>query len=180
MRKWNALISAAVLVMFLLHGIFSAFSLMGAGHHTMKTLAWTAAGLTAVHALIGLVLTVQTIRVQKRAGYAYVKENCMFWARRISGFAVLIFLVIHMLSFHVQEAGGMLQLPYFSAARLAGNLLLVLTTALHIVTNTRPLLMSFGISGGKKYAGDICFAISIALLFTALGFVFYYLRWNLL
>lgn len=177
MRKWNGIITAMILVLFMIHGIMGGFQLMGAGSTSLKTIARAAAGLAALHALISIKLTADTVGTLRRTGAPYVRQNLLFWARRVSGFALMILLVFHMTAF--SESGGAgYRLKWFDGGKLALQLLLVLTLLVHLTANIRPALITFGIRGLKKKTGHILFALSVLLLFMAAAMVIYYLRWN--
>ena len=179
MRKWNAVLTAAIMALFLLHGIFGAFQLFGVGPTALKAVARAAVALVAAHTLIGVKLTADSIRVWKKTGAGYFRQNKLFWARRVSGFAVMVLLVFHITAFGYDN-GGAYRLRWFTDFKLATQLLLVAALAAHIIMNVRPMLISFGIKGLKKYVGDILFVLSVLLLFMAAAFVVYYLRWNTL
>ena len=178
MRKWNAVLSLAALVLLLIHGILGSFLLTGAGSTALKPLAWAAVALIAVHGVLGVKYTVDSILVWKKTGAGYFKENRLFWTRRISGFALLVFLLFHLTAFRA-AAGEVYRLQWFTGAKLACQLLLVTSLAVHVLTNLRPLTMSLGLRGGRKWLGDALFVLSVVLLFAAAAFVIYYLRWNL-
>ena len=177
MRKANAVITALIMLLFVIHGVLGAFQMLGAAGTWHKTLARAAFGLAVVHALIGLRLTVDTLKTQKKAGTAYPGANRLFWARRISGFALMILLVLHMTAF-TGKVDGVVRLKPFGGFQLAVQLLLVIALALHVLMNVKPLLISFGIRSLRERAFDILFVLSILLLVMAAGFVIYYLRWN--
>ena len=178
MRKWNAILTAAIMVLFLLHAIFGAFQLFGVGPTALKAAAWTALVLVALHTLIGVKLTADSIKVRKKTGVGYFKQNKLFWARRVSGFAVMVLLAFHMTAFGYSN-GGAYRLRWFTDFKLATQILLIVTLAVHVLMNVRPMLISFGVRGLKKYVGDILFVLSVLLLFMAAAFVVYYLRWNI-
>ena len=75
--------------------------------------------------------------------------------------------------------GEAFRLPWFTGAKLAGQLLMVASLAVHLLTNIRPLTIALGLRGGRKWLGDALFVLSVVLLFAAAAFVIYYLRWNL-
>ena len=177
MRKWNAILTAAIMALFLLHAIFGAFQLFGVGPTALKAVAWAALVLVAAHTLIGVKLTADSLRVWKQTRVGYFRQNKLFWARRISGFAVMVLLAFHMTAFGTSN-GGAYRLRWFTDFKLATQLLLIVTLTLHVLMNVRPMLISFGVRGLKKYAGDILFVLSVLLLFMAAAFVTYYLRWN--
>ena len=177
MRKWNAILTVAIMALFLLHAIFGAFQLFGVGPTALKAIAWAALALVAAHTLIGVKLTGDSIKVWKKTGVGYFKQNKLFWARRVSGFAVMVLLVFHMTAFGYYSNGAY-RLRWFTDYKLATQLLLVAVLAVHIITNVKPMLISFGVRSLKKYVGDILFVLSVLLLFTAAAFIVYYLRWN--
>lgn len=177
MRRFNAILTGLILLLFLLHAILGGFQLLGLGSTALKTLAWVAVGLVALHTLIGAKLTADTLRVWKRTRVSYWRENKLFWARRLSGLAVMVFLVFHMTAFGT-GGGAVYRLRWFDAAKLATQLLLVASIALHVVSNVKPLLIAFGIKGLRAWAADLLVILAVLLLFMAAALVVYYLRWN--
>ncbi len=178
MRKWNAVLSLTALVLLLIHGILGSFQLIGLGSTAAKALAWAAAALLAVHAVIGTKYTIDSLRTWKKTGAAYFRENRLFWTRRLSGFALLVFLLFHVTAFS-SGSGEAYRLQWFTQARLVLQILMAASLAVHIITNIRPLMISLGLRGGRKWLADILFVLSVLLLFMAAAFVVYYLRWNL-
>lgn len=180
MRKWNALLSMGILILFLIHGVMGGFQLMGiipGGSSLLQVLAWVMAALIGIHTLIGCILTLRTLRAQKASGAAYFRENRLFWARRISGFAIMLTIAGHILVF-LGTNDGVYRLSLFEGPQLALQILLVLAVAVHVITNVRPLLISFGIRGLREYVPDILFVLSVIMVFTAAAFLVYYLRWR--
>ncbi len=177
MRKFNTVLTAVIMVLFLIHAILGSFQMLGTGNTVAKWLSWLSAGLVGVHMIIGVKLTADTLRAQKRSGAVYFRENLLFWSRRISGFAVMVLLMFHFTAFgyYVGEA---YRLRWFDTGRLVTQILLVLTLAVHIISNVRPMMIALGIKSLKEWAGDILFVLSVILLFAAAGFIVYYLRWN--
>ena len=57
-------------------------------------------------------------------------------------------------------------------------ILLVLAILVHVISNAKPMLISFGIRSLRERVFDILFVISVLLLFMAFAFVIYYLRWR--
>lgn len=176
MRKLNAVISHLILLLFVVHGVMGAFNLMGVGSVTTRIIAWTMVGLICVHIVLGVALTIQTLTAQKKSGASYPKENRLFWARRISGFIISILIFFHIFAFSGVSAEHY-RLPNFDAFKLITQLLLVLSVGFHIVTNVKPMLISFGIKKLKPRVNDIVFWASVLLLFMAIAFIIYYLRW---
>ena len=62
MRKINGIIAAVVLVMFVIHGVFGALNMMNIAPLIAKVLSHTMLTLIAVHAVISVGLSVQSVR----------------------------------------------------------------------------------------------------------------------
>ncbi len=180
MRKLNAILSMGVLVLFIVHAVAGGFQLAGVfrgGSQLMKILAWIMTGLIALHTLIGIKLTADTLITARRSGASYFKENKLFWLRRISGFAIMVFIAFHILIF-MGSSDGAFRLKLFESAQLISQLLLVASIAVHVLSNIRPLMISLGIKGFREAFIDLLLILSIILAFTGAAFVIYYLRWN--
>lgn len=179
MRRLNAILSAAILALFLIHGILGAFQMLGIGSAVMHTLAWVMTALIGVHAVFGTIMTVQTIKAWRKSGTAYRRGNQLFWARRISGYAVFILIFFHVTAFGYYE-GDAYRLQWFTAFKLATQILLVMAIAVHVITNVKPLLISFGVKSLKERVPDILAALSILIAIMTLAFIIYYIRWNII
>ena len=177
MRKWNGVITAGILVLFLAHAVMGSFQLYGVGNTALRHTARAAMILVVIHAVISAKLTLDTIRTVRRTGAPYIRQNLLFWARRVSGFALLVFLVLHMTAFST-GGGGAYRLKWFNTGRLVTQILMVLTLGIHLISNIKPALITFGIRGLKSKTGHILFALSVLLLFMAGALIVYYLRWN--
>lgn len=177
MRKFNSVLTAVIMVLFLIHAVLGSFQMIGVGGTVLKSLSWASAGLAGLHMLIGIKLTADTLRAQKKSGTAYFKENKLFWARRVSGFAVMVLLFFHFTAFGYYS-GEAYRLRWFDTGRLVTQILLVIVLAVHIISNVRPMMIALGIKSLKEWTGDILFVISVLLLFAVVGFIVYYLRWN--
>ena len=177
MRRFNAILSALVLALFILHGVLGAFQLFDAGTATMKGLAHGMLTLIAVHAVIGLKLTWDSLRVWRKTGAGYFRQNAIFWARRLSGLAILLLIGFHVTAFSY-TVDGAFRLKPFGAFKLATQLLLVLAIAVHVITNVKPALIAFGVKKLRPRVADILFVLSAILIVMALAFIIYYLRWR--
>lgn len=178
MRKINGIIAMLVLVLFVIHGILGALNLMNVATVIVKVLSHTMLSLIIVHALISAGLTVRSVRTAIQTKTPYFRHNRLFWARRISGILILALVFFHMTAFGY-TSGGVFRLTPFDAFRFGVQLLFWLSIAVHIITNVKPVLITFGVKRLRPKAGDILFFISAALLFMAAGFIIYYIRWQL-
>ncbi|MGP1419306.1 MAG: hypothetical protein ACTTJZ_05820 [Sphaerochaetaceae bacterium] len=182
MRKVNAFLGIAIIILLLLHGISGAFQLIGiipGGNALRQGLSWLMVSALALHAFIGVKLTIDTLKAIKKSGASYFRENKLFWIRRISGFAIIVFAIYHVCIF-MSPDGEDFRLALFEGGQLAGSLLLVLSVCLHVLSNIKPLMISFGADKARKFIVDILFVLVVAMLLCAVAFVVYYLRWNVL
>lgn len=182
MRKWNAIISVLVIVLLLIHAIAGGYQLLGVlpgGRTWLKASSWCMMVLLLAHVVLGVCLTVKTLRACKKSGASYVRENKLFWARRISGFAMILFIAFHVVILTGMK-GEAYRLRPFGMLQLAGSLLLVVSVAVHILSNIKPLLIAFGAKGVGAFIRDMLFVLSVVLLFCGVAFVIYFLRWNVL
>lgn len=177
MRKFNSILTAVIMVLFIVHGFLGALNMLDAAVVITKHMARFMLVLIAVHTVLSCVLTVQAIRTWKVTKAPYFKENTLFWARRISGIAIMILLAFHVTAF-MSTSSDSFALSFFDGFRLAANILLVVSIAVHVITNVKPVLISFGIRSLRPRAGDILFFLSILLVLFIVGFIVYYIRWN--
>ena len=90
MRKFNSILTAVILVLFIIHGILGALNMLDVVVVITKVMAWVMVALIAVHVVLSCILTAKAIKTWKVTGAPYLRENTLFWARRISGIADLI------------------------------------------------------------------------------------------
>ena len=76
------------------------------------------------HTVIGVILTINTLKISKNAGNSYLKQNAVFWARRASGLAILILMFFHIGLFGGVQDGIYILFP-FTTVKLITQLLLV-------------------------------------------------------
>ena len=183
MRKVNAILSAGIVVLLLMHMIAGGLQMAGflsGGKKWLTLLSWVMLVMIAVHAIIGFKLTIDTLRLQKKTGVSYPKENRLFWARRISGFALMAFVVCHLLIFMGTTQNGAFRLHLFAGAELTTQILLVLSLAVHILSNLSPMLIGLGIRAFRTFLPDVLAVLSVLLLAAGMAFVVYFIRWNVL
>lgn len=179
MRKINTILSVLLLVIFMLHGLMGSFMLLGIGSSAGKILAWVGVAVLAAHTVIGVILTINTLKISKNAGNSYLKQNEVFWARRASGLAILILMFFHIGLFGGVQDGIYILFP-FTTVKLITQLLLVAALFIHLFINIRPLLVSLGIISYKERRGDIYLILSVLLLFSAGAVIIYYIGWHTL
>lgn len=181
MRRINAFVTAGIMVLFLLHLFWGFFIMLGAvsgGSTLFSVCSYLLCALIVVHLVIGCKLTWDTLTAIRKSGVSYPGQNRLFWIRRISGYALVIFMGIHVWLFQGQNIDGVFRLQHFDLPALITQLLMVASLAVHLLTNIRPLKIAFGIEDGKNYKTDVLIALSAALLLSAIGFVLYLMRWQ--
>lgn len=179
MRKINAILGPVMIILLLIHGIWGAFqlaSIVPGGSMIRKVLSYVMVAAVAAHIVIGVCLTIQTLKAIKRSGAAYFKGNESFWLSRASGLALLLFIIYHMFVF-ITPGGEVFRLNMFGVVQLAGHILLVLALLIHLSVNIKPLFIALGI-GSRKYVRDIMIILSVIMLAFAAAFIIYYLRWT--
>ncbi len=177
MRKLNSILSAVILVLFIAHGVLGSLTMLDAAVIITKHMARGLLVLIAVHVALSCILTAKAFKTWKVTGAPYFKENTLFWARRISGIAIMLLITFHLLAF-MSTTPDKFTLPFFGTAQLVTNILLVASLAVHVITNVKPMLISFGIRSLKPRVGDILFILSALLVLFIIGFIVYYVRWN--
>lgn len=178
MRKINGIIAMLVLVLFIIHGILGALNMMNIATVIVKVLSHTMLSLIVVHAVLSIILTVRSVRTAVKTKAPYFRHNRVFWARRLSGILIMALVFFHMTAFGY-TSGGVFRLVPFDVFRLITQILFLLSVAVHIITNVKPVLITFGVKRLRPKAGDILFFVSVAMLFMAAGFIIYYIRWQL-
>lgn len=181
MRKYNTVISILIIILFLIHAIAGSFKLLGivqGGSPILRIISFTMLILIIAHILIGIKLTIDSIKIGRKSGKFYLRENALFWTRRVTGFAMILLIICHVIMF--TNRGEVFRLNSFKEVQLVLSVIFVLTLLVHLLTNIKPLLISFGISGIRIYIKDILLVLAIILLISTFAFVIYYLRWNIL
>lgn len=176
MRKLNVFLVIGIFITFIAHATGSGLILSGADSDSLTVLARICICFVSAHVVVTLVLTVQTLRVARLSGASYVRSNVPFWIRRISGFTILIPLMMHLMIFRPGNA-EVFRLKEFTTGRMISQILLVAALALHILSNIKPLLISLGVPDTKKFSRDILLILSLLLFMFAVAFAIYYLRW---
>jgi succinate dehydrogenase hydrophobic anchor subunit len=171
-----------IILLLLVHGIAGSFQMVGiisGGSVLLKVLTWIMFSMIVVHMVIGVVFTIQTLKASRKTGVYYFRENILFWIRRISGFVLILLVALHLIVF-VETGNAVFRLGYFGVPQLIFQVLMLLALALHLLSNIKPLAIAMGLYSGKGYSRDVLLILAIVLMFCAVAFVVYYLRWAIL
>ncbi len=181
MRKFNALLTTAIMMLFLYHMIYGGLILSGmvpGGSPIFRVTAYLMLFLIVVHIVIGIKLTIDTLIAEKKSKVSYRKYNRLFWVRRISGFSIMLFMALHVFIFTGTNSEGQYILREFGWLPLLSQLLMVLSLLIHLASNITPLRIALGISDKKNIRTDVLWVISILLILSAIAFIIYFFRWR--
>jgi hypothetical protein len=170
LRKWNAVLSAVLLLLFAAHGVVGSVLLLGIGTILIKPLARGLFVVAAIHTIIGIILTVQSCSVWHRTKSPYLKNNSSFWIRRLSGIAIGVLMCLHLSMFGHTPSGT----NQAWILDLILQLLLVGSILIHIVCNVKPMLVAFGCKAGLKQKGIVIAVFSAIIAFCGSGMIVYY------
>ena len=179
MRKANIIVTICMIILLLVHMVLGSLELYGVGGIPVTWVSRALVCFVFAHALIGTILTIDTIKSIKKSGAHYFKENKLFWLRRFSGFLIIIALVFHLIIFMTRDKNAY-RLQEFTTIYFISQILLVIFIAIHVISNVKPTLISFGITGIKKFSIDILFVLSIVFLIVLIAFIVYYIRWQVI
>jgi hypothetical protein len=179
LRKFNTILSALLIIIILAHAVAGSLILIGINYFTLKWLAYIGIILIIIHIILGLKFTFESMKSSNGYSLRYIKENTLFWTRRISGFGILILLFFHFGVFG-QMVNGNYVVSEFTTIKMISQTLLLGFLFLHIFVNLRPLLISFGVKMNSKIKNEIFLILSIILLFITLAIMIYYIKWQFL
>lgn len=183
MRRANAVLTSLIMILFLIHMIWGSLELAGltkGGNNLFSFLSCSMVVLIVIHVAISFKMTLDTIRVWKKSGVSYWRENRIFWVRRISGLALMLFMAIHVYIFSGQRLDGTYLLHFFGIMELLSQILMVVSLLVHLLTNIRPLKIAFGIEDRTNLRTDLLLVLAILLLLSAVAFAIYYVRWQVI
>ena len=181
MRKVNAIVTTVIMAFFLIHMIWGGLMMTGmvkGGNKVFSAISFTMVLFICVHVIIGFKLTIDSIIAGIKSQTFYIKENILFLTRRISGFALLIFVAVHIILFTGTNEGGAYRLRPFDMAALVSQILMVVSLMAHLTTNITPLRIAFGITDKRDLKSDAVLIISILLLLSGIAFTVYFIRWQ--
>ena len=181
MRKLNTILGPVLIILLLIHiisGSMQMASIIPGGSEIRNALSIALLAVAGIHALIGIKLTIDTFIISKKGGKSPFRNNETFWIKRISGFAILILVVYHVIVFSGSE-GEVFRLNSFHLVQLIAHIVLTAALLIHLLVSIKPLCAALGIAD-RRFVKDILIVLSILMLLCAAAFIYYYLRWNVL
>ncbi|MBR2282339.1 MAG: hypothetical protein IJ863_06935 [Spirochaetales bacterium] len=172
-----------MLLLLISHSAIGVLTLTGSipgGTAASKAVSHSFLTVLCVHAAISVVLTVKSMITIRRSGTSYPKENRLFWIRRISGFAIMLFAFQHFWMFSPTfTSEGMLP-PDFGVLDLVVSILLAVSVVIHISSNIRPLSVSLGVRTSRLLLSIVVVLFIIGLFCVCHAFFYYYSNWSTL
>ena len=95
-------------------------------------------------------------------------------------FALLIFIAVHFIIFSGKSDDGVYRLREFDMLALISQILMVISLIVHLITNIKPLRISLGITDKRNLRTDIAIILSVLLFLSAVTFLIYYIRWQVI
>ncbi len=180
MRRINALVTAAIIIVFITHGILGSFMMTGIIEKASGILPWLGCFLIIIHTVIGFIIMGRTIKSGCTSKKWYLKQNKEFWIRRISGLIIFIIMFMHFSSFRQPDNNNIFQLTKFSSDNMTVHLIFFTSIFIHLFSNIRPMLVSMGIAINSKINKVLIFISLVLLVLFCGAVIFYYIRWNIL
>ncbi len=177
MRKLNEWIVKIMIILFLIHGLFGSFLMLGISSISLKPLAYTLLILVLSHAVIGMMQTKNAVKSGMRSGHWYKGLNAAFWIKRISGVAILVLLCFH-IGAYTTEVNGKFFLAEFTWMKMVTQLLFVLAIGIHLFVSIRPMLIRRGIIKYKERTVDYLLVLAIFHMIFVAAIISYYIQWN--
>ena len=169
MRKFNSILTILIMLLFIDHITFGSLHFLGTKFGIAAPFAMTMMILVLIHAVVSIIITIRAEVAGFKTKARYNKENRQFWQRRASGIAILVLALVHANVMQKGENG----IPKLSRMPRVFSLilpLLMLSVAIHISQNIRPLLISMGVKNREKKEKIIKLLI---ILFTIIAIVSY-------
>ena len=148
MRALNHILSVILLLLLEIHIFFCSLLMFGWSRVILENVARWEFIIIMLHALIGIILTFRThpLRSEKK----YLKENCIYWLRRVTGIGIFVFSIPHISMFVHWENNSIAHLKKIVAFQMTEHVLFLLFISAHLAMNIKPMLIGMGIQEYKK------------------------------
>lgn len=178
MRRWNNILARVIIVLFLLHALMGSLMLLGMSNISCKPLSWLLLAAVAVHAILGILATVQAVKGGRKSGKWYLRQNAAYWTKRFSGFTILLLLCFH-ISAYTTTVGGAFFLKEFTVGRMTAQLLLIISIFIHLAVSVKSMLIAKGVTKFKERTIDWMMVLSLLILFFAAAVIIYFIQWQI-
>lgn len=178
MRKFNGILARVVVVLFLIHAMMGCFMLQGRSSVSCFPLTILLLFTVIAHAILGVIATIKSVRSGGISGKWYLKQNKVFWIKRVSGVSILLLLIFHM-SVYVTSSNGVYFLKEFTWMSLVSQLLFVLAIFIHLYVSLEGMLIARGILDHKERKKDWLLVLSVFMLMIIITIIMYFVQWQI-
>lgn len=178
MRKLNGIIARIVVILFLIHAAMGCFMLQGRSSISCKPLTILLVAAVIVHGILGVISTISAIRSGSKSGKWYLRQNSVFWIKRLSGIAILLLLGFHVNVF-VTSSNGVYFLKEFTLMGLISQILFVVAIFIHLYVSIEGMLIARGVLAYKERKKDWLLVLCIFMLMIVASIIMYYVQWQL-
>lgn len=173
LRRINHILTIILLLLLEIHVIVCAFLMFGWSHIILENVARVEFIVVMCHAFIGVLLTFRNRPLHNSK--KYLKENRLYWLRRVTGIGILILSMPHISMFVHWYNNKIAVLKEVNGVQMGMHLLFLIFILLHLAINIKPMLISMGI---RKYTvvGAIIQGVTwILTVFATIASIIYYL-----
>ena len=146
LRIINSLLAAACVLLLLFHALWAAALLMGLTGYSpfISRVGWVFLACVVLHGLLSFYLFLIHDRPAPR--FPYPRSNAAAWVQRISGAAMVLFIIPHLNEAYGHVTMGGWFLPHEpTAGRYLLEALLLIAVALHLAVSLPRLPLSLGL-----------------------------------
>ena len=176
-RRWNSWLGKLLIFLLFLHGLAAGYMLAALEYISwVKPVGYAACAALAVHTVFAVILSIDTWRAG-RSGRWYMRENVVFWLRRLTGLSLLFFLFFHFGAYG-SMVGGRYVLRAFTFPLYAAQVGLLLAAVLHVGVSMKGMLVADGVTRFQMWRNISFLVLAAFLLATSIAVTMYYLAWN--
>lgn len=172
LRRINHILSIILLIFLEIHIIASSFLMFGWSRVILEHVARVEFILVMCHALIGMILTFRNRPL--RNSNKYMKENRLYWLRRVTGIGILILAMPHISMFVKWHDDTFAVLKKIKAVQMGMHMLFIAFIMVHLAINIKPMLISMGVKKYKVVGAIIQAVTGIFTIFAAIASIVYY------
>lgn len=176
-RILNSWLGKLLILLFAVHGLAAGYMLADLTYISwVKPIGYAACCFLLVHGAFGVLLSWDAWRAGS-GGKWYWRENAVFWLRRITGLAILVFLAFHFGAYG-SMIGGRYQLREFTTWLYIAQMGLLLSCVLHVGVSVKGMLIADGVTRYDLWRNLFFLLLAVLLLAMAVGVTLYYIAWN--
>ncbi len=178
MRRFNIILTELAILLVVAHAFMASIQVLGISTISIYTLPYALLAVVLVHAILSIGLTARAIRSGRASGHWYARQNAGFWTMRISGVAILIFLLFHVFNY-MDIVNGVFYMREFQLGNLLMQLAFMAAIIAHVGVGVKSLLIARGTRHYKERTDDVLLALSVIALLLIVAVIAYFIQWQL-